>query len=381
MSFLVDEKYDQHVYSDGPQAVMWAIGPLNQKLEVSYHRLHNHGDLFIDFARTPKWNCPTPDPKAKPQRHGSLAQSSQLQSRPSQPTPPIQPPVQPQSASAKQELQLTPSASNKAWTIPPIVCPVDTTFRAQIGPTGGQKGYQAITGKVGWGIAWYINGLLIPEMVLQRGKTYTFIVEGGNDAQNSARRHPLYLTDSPDGGFEYKPDEERKDERIFAGVGIRSDGVIVPLAEGRLCEWKIDTTKKEKPEHFNNFFEFQRTLNLECQPGISGVLRFTPDHTTPDTIYYHCYTHRNLGWKIRIVDNCDQLSGQASIRQIVFADPGSKINNTKNHDKEHHEIHHNIDLQRKTKPNVHHQQKNRNVINQGARNRISPIPRPLSMSF
>ena len=89
---------------------MWAIGPLNQKLEVSYHRLHNHGDLFIDFARTPKWNCPTPDPKAKPQRHGSLAQSSQLQSRPSQPTPPIQPPVQPQSASAKQELQLTPSA-------------------------------------------------------------------------------------------------------------------------------------------------------------------------------------------------------------------------------------------------------------------------------
>ena len=35
-------------------------------------------------------------------------------------------------------------------------------------------------GHVSWGIAWYINGLLIPEIHVERGQTYTFIVEGGN---------------------------------------------------------------------------------------------------------------------------------------------------------------------------------------------------------
>lgn len=60
-AFLVDEKYDQHVYSDGPQAVVWALGPINGKGEVSYHKLRTKGDLFIDFARAPQWNCPKPD--------------------------------------------------------------------------------------------------------------------------------------------------------------------------------------------------------------------------------------------------------------------------------------------------------------------------------
>lgn len=59
--FTVDEKYDQHVYSDGPQAIVWALGPINGKGEVSYHKLRTKGDLFIDFARAPQWNCPKPD--------------------------------------------------------------------------------------------------------------------------------------------------------------------------------------------------------------------------------------------------------------------------------------------------------------------------------
>ena len=54
-------------------------------------------------------------------------------------------------------------------------------FFAQIGPTGGDNGYSAITKHVGWGISWYINGLLIPEIYVVRGKTYTFVVEGGDD--------------------------------------------------------------------------------------------------------------------------------------------------------------------------------------------------------
>lgn len=65
-------------------------------------------------------------------------------------------------------------------------------------------------GHVGWGIAWYINGLLIPEITVVRGKTYTFVVEGGNDQEAPARNHPLYITDDPVGGYVAKTPEERE---------------------------------------------------------------------------------------------------------------------------------------------------------------------------
>lgn len=67
-----------------------------------------------------------------------------------------------------------------------------------------------ISGHVGWGISWYINGLLIPEINVVRGKTYTFIVEGGSDPEVPAKYHPFYITDDPVGGYEYKTDEEKK---------------------------------------------------------------------------------------------------------------------------------------------------------------------------
>lgn len=37
-----------------------------------------------------------------------------------------------------------------AWEIPPIQCyePEDGVFYAQMGPTGGKRGYPAITGKI-----------------------------------------------------------------------------------------------------------------------------------------------------------------------------------------------------------------------------------------
>lgn len=64
-------------------------------------------------------------------------------------------------------------------------------------------------GHVGWGISWYINGLLIPEINVVRGRTYTFVVEGGNDPNTPARYHPFYITDDEVGGYEHKTDEEK----------------------------------------------------------------------------------------------------------------------------------------------------------------------------
>lgn len=123
---------------------------------------------------------------------------------------------------------------NKFWEIPPIQCnePDDGVFYAQLGPTGGKQGYSAITGMcfltarksivhkiydlfsvdlghVGWGISWYINGLLIPEINVVRGKTYTFVVEGGHDPDVAAKYHPFYITDDSVGGYEYKSEEEK----------------------------------------------------------------------------------------------------------------------------------------------------------------------------
>lgn len=42
-------------------------------------------------------------------------------------------------------------------------------------------------GTPSWGIAWYINDTLIPEITVERGQTYTFIVEGGNSPNNRAK--------------------------------------------------------------------------------------------------------------------------------------------------------------------------------------------------
>lgn len=316
----VDDLLDQHVYSDGQQAINWAIGPLNDKQEVSFHRLHSVGNSFIDFARTPKWNCPSPD---GPLPDGSSPHTTITTTTTSTTTvlPPlsrgnlISPPTLP---SGLRRSPLTPLTSEnvQAWEIPAIICPADRTFRAQIGPTGGRKGYQAITGKVGWGIAWYINGLLIPELVVQRGKTYTFIVEGGNDPNHSSRRHPFYITDNAEGGYDYRTDEERAQQRIFGGAAVRADGQVVPTAEGRLCEWKPTDVKNSNPDSFEDFFSFQRTLNLQCQAGKEAIIRWTPDSSTPDTLYYQCWTHRLLGWKIRVVDSCENIAAASSSQRI-----------------------------------------------------------------
>lgn len=42
-------------------------------------------------------------------------------------------------------------------------------------------------GHPSWGIAWYLNDLLIPEVYVERGQTYTFLIEGGNDETQPAR--------------------------------------------------------------------------------------------------------------------------------------------------------------------------------------------------
>lgn len=43
-----------------------------------------------------------------------------------------------------------------------------------------------------------------------RGRTYTFVVEGGNNPDIPAKYHPFYISDDPVGGYEHKREEEKK---------------------------------------------------------------------------------------------------------------------------------------------------------------------------
>lgn len=80
--------------------------------------------------------------------------------------------------------------------------------------------------------------MLIPEIYVERGQTYTFIVEGGNDRTNPARYHPFYITDSSEGGFGQKSEAEQKKQRVFAGVRYDAEGYPYPTA-GELFVYSV----------------------------------------------------------------------------------------------------------------------------------------------
>lgn len=137
---------------------------------------------------------------------------------------------------------------------------------------------------MGWGISWYVNGLLIPELTVVRGRNYTFVVEGGSDPAVPARYHPFYITDDPVGGYQHRSPQERRGVKIFAGVRV-ARGELVPTGVGRLCSWTPDETAPPADE-FPSFGSYQRSLTLVCDEGSPGVVTWTPDARTPDTVYY-----------------------------------------------------------------------------------------------
>ena len=129
-------------------------------------------------------------------------------------------------------------------------------FVAQLGPTGGQKGYGTITGTSPSekSVCWWINGKIMPEIYVYRGRTYFFRVQGGDGYQHVALNNPLYITDHRDGGYGQKSDYEKERETIFEGVQHgQATGV------GTLCEYtSIDgADKADQSETFEVIF----TLN------------------------------------------------------------------------------------------------------------------------
>ncbi|ALC47592.1 CG34355 [Drosophila busckii] len=252
--------YDVPIPIDREVSIIAAVGPLNARKEANAHAHtasdHNPDDIRINFSKRNDHSC-----------KNSLYE-------------------------VKDESGPRPWPTRKIQGV--------TKFRASIGPTGGKRGYSAITGTPSWGIAWYLNDQLIPEITVERGNTYEFIIEGGNDPAQPARYHPLYITDSPEGGLGQKAGLEARNQKAYAGVDFDSDGNAIPTGLGRYCEWEHRTV--DRSSEIETFEEFKDTLVFNCEDGEPGYMNWTVPLNAPDLLYYQCFTHNTLGWKIHVVD-------------------------------------------------------------------------------
>lgn len=94
---------------------------------------------------------------------------------------------------------------------------------------------------------------------------------------------------------------------------------MAPIGTGRLCNWTPDINGPPSDD-YPSFGAYQRSLTLKCDEGEPGIITWRPDANTPDTVYYQCFTHRHLGWRINVLDSCDE-SAYASEIDEVFVEP------------------------------------------------------------
>ena len=147
---------------------------------------------------------------------------------------------------------------------------------------------------------------------MRRGTTYRFRVHGGNTPEANAEYHPFYITTSPLGGYSQLDGMERKLETTFAGIEdivLDDSGLVMnysaPLV-APICLFKA-TTDSFDVSLSGTYTEYFNTLDVSCLDNetiteAGAVFEFTPNETTPDVLYYQCVTHRNLGYKIMVLD-------------------------------------------------------------------------------
>lgn len=85
-------------------------------------------------------------------------------------------------------------------------------------------------GQTSTGLAWYIEGQLVPELYLRRGLTYNFRIHGGNNPHSPNLYHPLIITNEPHGGYDKLSDVAKSKIRVLAGVEFTRRGQPRPTA-------------------------------------------------------------------------------------------------------------------------------------------------------
>lgn len=252
---------DKEYFLTHPMYMVWALGRLDSNKEPAFHDYYPKRDIIIDFgAKEPTNDC------------FSFVERK------------------PRKADTWEKLQIFDRSIR--------------SFTATLGPSGGFKGYQGLTGHVSNGLAWHLNGLLIPELYLRRGLTYVFKVRGGNNPHSPELYHPMVITDEPRGGFDRLTDAKQSEIRVLAGVEFTRRGRPKPTAAGPLCWAKYpEGYDRRLDDNFPTWKKFNKTLESDCSPGNAAYLEITPNSSWPDTVYYNSFTHANMGWKIHIVDS------------------------------------------------------------------------------
>ncbi|KAG5898103.1 hypothetical protein JTB14_027460 [Gonioctena quinquepunctata] len=274
-SLISPDPGDKEIPAEGFLYVVWGIGKLDETKEPAFHDLYSKTDVKIELIpKEPQNNC-----------------FSFTRSKPE----PLEP-----------------------WKKGQIFDKTIRIFKTYIGPSGAKKGYQAITGHPSTALAWYINGMLAPEIWLRRGLSYVFKVYGGNNPHSPEHYHPLIITDEPHGGFDRLTDEAQAKIRVLVGVEYSRRGRPRPTAAGPLClsEHREDQDRR-LDDDFETFKKFNRSLYYHCEAGEPGVLEFTPNSSWPDVVYYNSFTQANMGWRIRIVDSFNQRS--STDRSSIFS--------------------------------------------------------------
>lgn len=208
-----DSNLDRPIEAGNDLSVIAAIGPLNSKGEANAHSHDglgtNYDDMKIDFGSRVRIDCI----HLNHLFHGHTIYFAFQQT---------------DNDCAASLYSIRDANAPPPWKPRQLIGVKNIT--ARIGPTGGKRGYTPITGIPSWGIAWYLNDELIPELYVERGETYSFIVEGGNSEQQPARYHPFYITDSSEGGIGQNSEDQIVHEKFYGGVARTKDGYLEPTA-------------------------------------------------------------------------------------------------------------------------------------------------------
>ncbi|CAH2058938.1 unnamed protein product, partial [Iphiclides podalirius] len=268
-SLQPDEPMDLGWKTEGAQHVVWAVGPLDHELEPAYHRLFPRANVSLLLAQNPPENdC--------------------------------------------FDFIIGGREAVRPWERAELFDPALRVFRFALGPAGGARGLGGRGGGGGGGggaplapppLAWYVNGQLAPDLQLRRGLRYAFRVSGGDEPHSASLYHPLVVTAEPHGGLERLPDAAQRAVRVLAGARPTRRARLSPAAAGPLCLARRPPGADPRlDERFATFRAFNRSLRWSCEPGEPAALALTPDSSWPDLVYYHSFTHSDMGGRIFVVD-------------------------------------------------------------------------------
>ncbi|XP_064074905.1 protein Skeletor, isoforms B/C [Vanessa tameamea] len=252
------EELDREWPLDRSVFVVWAIGGLDHAQEPAFHRLWPASDIQLVLnQKDPANDC----------------------------------------------FDFTVGARARAagWERAELFDPALRVFRAALGPAGGARGLAARGAGAAPARAWYVNGQLAPDLQLRRGLVYTFLVSGGDDPHSAELYHPLVITAERHGGLERLDDATQRGVRVLAGARHTRRGRLSPTAAGALCVGERAAGTDARRDAFDTFRAFNRSLRWRCS-GRAAPLTVTPNSSWPDRVYYHSFTHADMGGRIFVVD-------------------------------------------------------------------------------